>query len=182
MSGSRVPLRYTNGRIVYAPRTVNAGEPVLYFIDAPTQTDTMRKPYLLAFFAASALATAAAAQPSAQIPTAEYTSRRDSLAARIGDGVVVAFGGRTPTTDFGPFYQLPAFHYLTNFDEPDAAFVLVARGGRATTTFFLTPIDPRTAFYYGRRPDSTSVERTLGVKARSFSAITGFGDSVATAR
>src|SRR4051812_11622641 len=131
--------------------------------------------------ALGALLSLVATAASAQIPAFEYTARRDSLAARIGDGVVVAFGGRTPTTDFGPFYQLPAFHYLTNFDEPDAAFVLVARGGRATTTFFLTPIDPRTAFYYGRRPDSTSVERTLGVKARSFSGITGFVDSIATA-
>src|SRR3982751_1461012 len=78
----------------------------------------------------------------AQIPASEFVARRDSLAARVQNGVVVAFGGRTPITDFGPFYQLPAFHYLTNFDEPDAAFVLVARGGRATTPLFLTPVDP----------------------------------------
>ena len=116
----------------------------------------------------------------AQIPASEYGARRDALAARIGDGVVIAFGGRTPVTDFGPFYQIPAFHYLTNFDEPDAAMVLVAKGGKPTTTFFLSPIDPRTAFYYGRRPDSTSVERTLGVKARPFSALGAFVDSLAS--
>jgi Xaa-Pro aminopeptidase len=141
----------------------------------------MRQRHVLTLFAATALAAASAAQLRAQIPTAEYTARRDSLAARIGDGVVVAFGGRTPTTDFGPFYQLPAFHYLTDFDEPDAAMVLVAKGGKAATTLFLTPIDPRTAFYYGRRPDSTSVERTLGAKARTFSALAQFVDSIATA-
>src|ERR1051325_7184322 len=112
------------------------------------------------------------------IQPAEYAARRDSLAARIGDGVVVAFGGRTPVSDFGPFYQLPAFHYLTNFDEADAAFVLVARGGRATSTLFLNPIDPRVALYYGRRPDSAYVERELGVKARSFSTLAAFVDSV----
>jgi Xaa-Pro aminopeptidase len=120
------------------------------------------------------------ARLSAQVPTSEVATRRDSLAARLGNGVVVALGGRTPVTDFGPFYQLPAFHYLTNFDEPDAAMVLVAKGGKATTTLFLSPIDPRTAFYYGRRPDSTSVERTLGVKARATSALAGFVDSLAT--
>ena len=49
-----------------------------------------------------------------QIPVEEYAVRRDSLAARIGTGVVVAFGARTPVTDFGPPTQLPAFHYLTN--------------------------------------------------------------------
>ena len=113
-----------------------------------------------------------------QIPASEYAARRDSLAARIGDGVVVGFGGRTPVADFGPFYQLPAFHYLTNFDEPDVAFVMTVRGGRGTTTVFLTPIDPRRAFYYGRRPDSASVERS-GMKARSFGALAGFVDSLA---
>src|SRR5688572_5116649 len=122
-----------------------------------------------------------AAQAPAQIPASEYTARRDSLAARIGDGVLVAMGGRTPVSDFGPFYQLPAFHYLTSFDEPDAAMVLVARGGKAATSLFVTPIDPRTAFYYGRRPDSTVVEQALGMKARSFSALAQVVDSLARA-
>ena len=42
------------------------------------------------------------------IASTEYAARRDSLAARIDSGVVVAFGGRTPV---GPdrFMQLPAF-------------------------------------------------------------------------
>lgn len=122
----------------------------------------------------------AAASAAAQIPAAEFTARRDSLAARLGDGVVVGFGGRTPVTDFGPFFQLPAFHYLTNFDEPDAALVMVVRDGRAATTLFLTPIDPRRAFYYGRRPDSAAVERSLGVRARSYSALTPLLDSLAS--
>src|SRR5213075_3443598 len=86
---------------------------------------------------------------SAQVPAAEFAARRDSVAAHIGDGVLLAIGGRTPIADFGPFYQLPAFHYLTNFDEPDAAFVMVVHGGRQASTLFLTPIDPRRAFYYG---------------------------------
>ena len=115
----------------------------------------------------------------AQIPASEYAARRDSLAARIGDGVVVAFGGRTPTTDFGPFFQLPAFHYLTNFDEPDAAFVLVAHGGRATSTVFITPAGARSAFYYGRRPDSAAVVRDWGMNARAFTSLEHYVDSLA---
>jgi Xaa-Pro aminopeptidase len=117
---------------------------------------------------------------SAQIPAAEFAARRDSLAARIGDGVLVAFGGRTPVTDFGPFYQNPAFKYLTNFDEPDAAYVMVARGGKGTSTIFVTPAAPRTAFYYGKRPDSLEVVRNWGVNARSFSAIGAVVDSLAS--
>jgi Xaa-Pro aminopeptidase len=121
----------------------------------------------------------AASTASAQIPAAEYAIRRDSLAARIGNGVVVALGGRTPVTDFGPFYQLPAFHYLTNFDEPDAAMVMVVREGRGATTLFLTPVGPRRAFYYGRRPDSATVTRTMGMGARSFAALGSIVDSLA---
>ncbi|MFL5606976.1 MAG: aminopeptidase P N-terminal domain-containing protein [Gemmatimonadaceae bacterium] len=132
-------------------------------------------------FRTALLAGVLACPALAQITPAEYASRRDSLAAKLGDGVLVAFGGRTPVTDFGPFYQLPAFHYLTNFDEPDAAFVMVARGGKpASATIFLTPVDPRLAFYYGRRPDSATVVRTLGLGARSFSAVDRVVDSLAS--
>jgi Xaa-Pro aminopeptidase len=133
--------------------------------------------------AAGLLAAALAASPAAaQISAAEYAARRDSLAARIGDGVLLAFGGRTPVTDFGPFHQSPAFHYLTNFDEPDAALVMVVRGGRAASTLFLTPVGARSAFYYGRRPDSATVVRTLGMGARSFDALGAVMDSLAGAR
>jgi Xaa-Pro aminopeptidase len=126
------------------------------------------------------VATAAAAPALAQIPASEFAARRDSLAARVRDGVVIGFGGRTPVTDFGAFYQIPAFHYLTNCDEPDAAFVMVVRNSRGTSTIFLTPIEARRAFYYGRRPDSASVARELGVGARSFDALDRVVDSLAS--
>ena len=80
---------------------------------------------------------------SAQIPQSEYAARRDSLAARVDSGVVVAFGGRTLVHDFTTFFQLPAFHYLTNFDEPDAAFVMVVRNKKPAGTLFITPSEPR---------------------------------------
>ena len=113
------------------------------------------------------------------ISASEFANRRAALAARVGEGMVIAFGGRTPVSDFGPFHQLPAFHYLTNFHEPDAALVMVVRGGRQSSTLFLTPIPPRRAFYYGRRPDSAAVVATLGVGARSWSALGSVVDSLA---
>ncbi len=128
-----------------------------------------------------ALACAALVRPvvaRGQIPAGEYVARRDSLAARLDSGVVLAFGGRTPVTDFGPFYQLPAFRYLTNYLEPDAAFVLVARGGHPTAMLFVAPIAPRSAMYYGRRPDSATVARTLGLPARPLTALAGVVDSL----
>jgi Xaa-Pro aminopeptidase len=133
---------------------------------------------LLAGLLASLVASAPAL---AQIPASEFAARRDSLAARVQNGVVVGFGGRTPVTDFGPFYQLPGFHYLTSFDEPDAAFVMVVQNGRGTSTLFLTPVGARKAFYYGRRPDSATVLRDLGVRARSFAALDSYVDSLASA-
>lgn len=116
---------------------------------------------------------------AAQITQREFAARRDSLARRIDSGVVIAFGGRTPVTDFGPFHQIPAFHYLTDFDEPDAAFVMVVRHGAGSPTLFITPSDPRSAFYYGWRPDSAAVRRTLGITARPSTALDAVVDSLA---
>ncbi len=129
----------------------------------------------------AAVMVVAAMPVAAQVSQREFAARREALAKRIDSGFVIAFGGRTPITDFGPFHQLPAFHYLTNFDEPDAAMVMVVRRGAGTTTLFLTPADPRAAFYYGWRPDSTSVEKTLGVQARSFTTVGAVADSLAAA-
>src|SRR3954468_20404720 len=112
------------------------------------------------------LMTLIAAPALSQIPATEFAARRDSLAARIDSGVVVAYGGRTPVADFGTFFQLPAFHYLTNFDEPDAAFVMVVRHKKPQSTLFLSPINARTAFYYGRRVDSASSKAVTGLTGR----------------
>jgi Xaa-Pro aminopeptidase len=121
-----------------------------------------------------------ASPAAAQIPAAEYAARRDSLAARVGNGVVLAFGGRNPVGLFFPFYQLAAFRYLTNFNEPDAAMVMVVRDRRPRTTLFLTPISARRAFYDGSRPDSASVARDYGIPARSIEALDRYVDSLAT--
>lgn len=137
---------------------------------------------LLLSAAPFALVPVAVAPLAAQIPASEYQARRDSLAARIDSGVVVAFGGRTPITDYGPFYQLPAFHYLTDYDEPDAAFVLVSSRGRTTHWTFVTPMAPRTAFYYGLRTDSATLASTKGLVTRPYSALRGVLDSLAETR
>ena len=130
----------------------------------------------------TSLALAGATLPlrlQAQIPAGDYAARCDSLAARMDSGVVIAFGGRTLVNDFGHFFQLPAFHYLTGYDEPDAALVMVVHGGRQHTTLFVTWLDPRTAFYYGQRADSATLARTLGVESQSSSALPAMVDSLA---
>ena len=112
------------------------------------------------------------------IPGGEYAARRDSLAAHIDSGVVVAFGAPAPTGFLRPS-QLPAFRYLTGFLEPDAAVVLVARGGRMTGTVFTQARDPRRALYDGFPPDSATVAGATGLSARSFAALRPTLDSLA---
>ena len=114
----------------------------------------------------------------AQITSAEYAARRDSLGARLDSGIVVAFGARNPVADFGAFFQLPGFRYLTGYLEPDAALVIEVRGGRPRSTLFVTPADPRRAFYYGFRPDSATIARTLGLDARPFASLGAVLDSL----
>ena len=132
--------------------------------------------------ASSVLATLAAASSlRAQITAAEYAARRDSLAARIGSGVVVAFGERTPVSDFGPFYQLPTFRYLTGYEYADAALVMVVRGGRATSTLFVTRSEPRRSLYYGTEPDSAEILRETGLASRPADALTSVVEPLAGA-
>ncbi|MBA3556764.1 MAG: aminopeptidase P family protein, partial [Gemmatimonadales bacterium] len=112
------------------------------------------------------------------IPVQEYAARRDSLAARIDSGVVVAFGARNPV-GFARPAQLPAFRYLTGFLEPDAAFVMVVRGGKARGTLFTESRDPRRALYDGFPPDSSAIARQVGLAARSLPALAPMLDSLA---
>ena len=115
----------------------------------------------------------------AQIPVGEYRDRRDSVAARIGDGVVVAFGGRTPVTDFGPFYQLAGFRYLTGYEFADAALVMVIRGGRQRSTIFVNRSTPRRALYYGAEPDSSALADEVGLVPRDGGDLVKVADSLA---
>lgn len=140
----------------------------------------MLRRFLAALFLAFSSASPGLAQPEPMpLSLAEFASRRDALGARIDSGVVLGFGGRTLVHDFSTFYQLPAFRYLTNYDEPDAAFLMIVHGGKVESTLFLSPLDPRTAFYYGTRADSTNSEARYGLKGRSFAALSGVLDSLA---
>jgi Xaa-Pro aminopeptidase len=119
-----------------------------------------------------------AAGLSAQdITPAEYAARRDSLAARLDSGVVVAFGAPEPT---GPhrWTQFPAFRYLTGFLEPNAAFLLVKKSGAVSTTLYTASRDPRRALYDGFPPDSTTVARQTGLAVRSLPALRPAVDSL----
>lgn len=117
--------------------------------------------------------------PVAGITTAETAQRRSALAARLDSGVVVSFGGRNLVHDFSTFFQLPAFRYLTELNEPDAVLVMVVRGKRSASTLFLAPIEPRMALYYGARTEpATSMART-GLPGRPLAELGSVLDSLA---
>ena len=117
----------------------------------------------------------AAAQP---LPLAEYQARRDSLAARLDSGVVVAFGAREPVALWTAFRPLPAFRYLTNFREADAVLVLVKRGGTMRATVFVESPNPRYQLYVGIPADSATVARETGLARRDIRALRPALDSL----
>jgi Xaa-Pro aminopeptidase len=141
---------------------------------------------VLAFVALLLSAPAAGtAQPPAHsappIAPAEYRARRDTLAARLGDGVVVAFGAREPMASWPAFRQLPGFAYLTGFAEPDAVLVLTLRGGRAAGQLFVQLPDARYQLYVGIPADSAAVARETGLARRDMAALRPALDSLARA-
>jgi Xaa-Pro aminopeptidase len=103
----------------------------------------------------------------AQISQAEYAARRDSLGAHIQNGVLIAFGAREPVDDMGVFRQLPAFNYLTGFQEVDAALLMTIRNGRVADAMLFAPArDPRMQLYNGFLPESAAVVRSHGFGLR----------------
>lgn len=134
---------------------------------------------LATLLSVSALPAPSGAQADPAISLAETAARRAAVAARLENGVLLAFGGRALVHDFTTFYQLPGFRYLTELNEPDQALVMVVRDRVPQSTLFLTPLDARTAFYYGQRLDSASSVARTGMPARSFSALAGVLDSLA---
>lgn len=111
------------------------------------------------------------------ISPGEYRARRDSLAARMDSGVVIAFGAPDPTGSHSEA-QLPAFRYLTGFLEPNAAFVLVKRAGKVSGTLYTASRDPRRALYDGFPPDSATVTRQTGLAVRSLPTLRPAVDSL----
>lgn len=119
-----------------------------------------------------ALADVGAARAEAQIPVSEYEARRDSVAAHMGNGFLLAFGQREPVDEMGIFRQLPEFDYLTGFQEPDAVFLMVVRGGHVANAMLYAPArDPRLALYNGFLPESAAVVRMHGLGLRALSGL-----------
>jgi len=107
-----------------------------------------------------------AARLSAQVPQTEYAQRRSALAAKIQDGVLLAIGGKEPAQDYLSFYQNEPFTYLTGYNEPNAALVMVKRGAQTTATLFVEERDPAAEVWTGKRFGPEGATKATGIEAR----------------
>jgi Xaa-Pro aminopeptidase len=67
------------------------------------------------------------------VPKAEYHARRAALGAQLNGGVAVLFAAEEPVLDFMPYRQDSDFYYLTGWNEPGAALVVIGAGPGTTT-------------------------------------------------
>ena len=122
----------------------------------------------------------ASATSQAQIPASEYAARRAALARNLQNGIVVALGNPEPEEDFLSFHQNSNFRYLTGFNEPEAALVMVVRNGAISGTplLFVQPSDPAREVWTGRRLGIPAVRSTLGLEGRDIESLSKVVDSI----
>jgi len=127
------------------------------------------------------LCSLAAAPLSAQAPASEYAARRDSLAASMSEGVLIAIGGHEPVEDYLSFYPSPSFYYLTGVTEPDAVLVMVKRAAVTSATLFVQPRDPAREAWTGTRLGPDGMTRATGLPSRTLDALDPALDSLLAA-
>ncbi len=103
-------------------------------------------------------------------PASVYHARRVALAAELKGGAAILFAAEEPVLDFMPYRQNEDFYYLTGWNEPGAALLVVAaneheRGYREI--LFLPTRNLRTETYTGAKLDAESpgVTTATGVDA-----------------
>lgn len=120
---------------------------------------------LLALF----LTTPVVAALGAQRP--EHAERRARLFGALGDGVTLVFGAGEPSKDYLPWQQARPFLYLTGFQEPNAALVMVERGGTRQEMLFVAEKDPAQEVWTGNRLGVAGVREEIGVEGRDIKAL-----------
>jgi Xaa-Pro aminopeptidase len=106
-------------------------------------------------------------------PASVYHARRVALATKLHGGVAVLFAAEEPQLDFMPYRQDADFYYLTGWNEPGAALLVVGDAAQAQTPraykeiLFLPTRDLRIEKYTGPKLDAASpgVTGTAGVDA-----------------
>lgn len=139
----------------------------------------MRRPSrpALSLLAAACLVAPMAAPLAAQIPQAEFAGRRSALADALPEGVTLVLGAGEPNPDYIPFHQHPQFNYLTGFDEPGAALVIVRAGQERREILFVRGRNPAQEVWTGARLGVEGV-KALGMEGRDASVLRTVLDSL----
>lgn len=107
------------------------------------------------------------------VPKPEYRQRRVALAEKIKTGVAILFANEEPTLEYQDYRQDEDFYYLTGWNEPGAAMIVIPAaeatpetpgtgglGGRAAQPYreilFLPSRNPRTEKYTGPKMDAAT--------------------------
>jgi Xaa-Pro aminopeptidase len=106
-------------------------------------------------------------------PASVYHARRVALGAKLRGGVAVLFAAEEPQLDFMPYRQDSDFYYLTGWNEPGAALLVVGDAPQApaprrySEILFLPTRDLRMEKYTGAKLDASSpgVAEAAGVDA-----------------
>jgi Xaa-Pro aminopeptidase len=104
-------------------------------------------------------------------PAAVYHARRVALGAKLNGGVAVLFAAEESELDFMPYRQDSDFYYLTGWNEPGAALVIVGDAPQAAAPrtyreiLFLPTRDLQMEKYTGAKMDAASpaVAQAAGV-------------------
>lgn len=104
-------------------------------------------------------------------PSGVYRARRVALAAELHGGVAILFAAEEPALDFMPYRQDSDFYYLTGWNQPGAALMIVGDAPQATMPraykeiLFLPARNPRMEAYTGVKMDAATpgVEEATGV-------------------
>ena len=83
-------------------------------------------PRRLLALALLALAALPFAQALEKQPASVYHARRLALATKLHGGAAILFAGEEPLLDFMPYRQDEDFFYLTGWNEPGAALLILA--------------------------------------------------------
>ena len=99
-----------------------------------------------------------------------YHARRAALAGNLNGGVAILFAAAEPLLDFDPYRQDSDFYYLTGWNEPGAALMVVSDAGSAQKyreILFLPTRDLHMEKYTGEKMDAATpgVAKATGVDA-----------------
>ncbi len=104
-------------------------------------------------------------------PASAYRARRVALAQKLDGGAAIVFAAEEPLLDFSPYRQDEDFYYLTGWNEPGAALLIVADAPSSSPartyheTLFLPSRNLRMEKYTGIKLDAATphAAKTTGV-------------------